>query len=309
MSDLAPFVKIIHEGGIVAFPTETVYGLGADAWDPEAIQRIFETKGRPSDNPLIVHLSNVKEAEDFVEVIPEVAKLLMKHFWPGPLTFVLPKKREVLDSVTAGLSTVALRIPSHPKALEFIKQTGPLVGPSANRSGKPSPTKAEHVKEDFGDDFPIIDGGSTKVGLESTVIGFQDDHIIIMRPGKIGADELKSVTGLKIIEEYTNNDDTPKSPGQKYSHYKPQAHVVYKGISTFNDHTMYLMQSASHVYQDNVICYNGDLKQLSKELYDRFRQADHLGYKHIHIEPFDDLRSRYPAYYEALMNRIQKTLG
>jgi L-threonylcarbamoyladenylate synthase len=309
MSDLSPYVKIIKEGGIVAFPTETVYGLGADAWNPEAIQKIFETKGRPADNPLIVHISNIKEAETFVKEIPEVAKLLMKHFWPGPLTFVLAKKSEVLDSVTAGLQTVAIRIPSHPLALDFIKHTGPLVAPSANRSGKPSPTRPEHVKQDFGNDFPVIDGGSTNVGLESTVIGFDENHITVMRPGKIGTEELESVSGFKVIEEYSTDDETPKSPGQKYSHYKPEAHVVYKGVSAFNDHTMYLMQSAPDIDQDNVICYHGDLKRFSKELYDRFRQADHLGYKRIHIEPFEDHKAEYPAYYEALINRIRKTLG
>lgn len=309
MPELAPFVEIINEGGIVAFPTETVYGLGADAWNPEAIKKIFEIKGRPTDNPLIVHISSQKEVADFAQNIPEVAKILMKHFWPGPLTLVLNKKEEVLDSVTAGLPTVAIRIPSHPVALDFIAQTGPLVAPSANRSGKPSPTRPDHVKEDFGVDFPVIDGGSTKVGLESTVVGFKDEQIIIMRPGKIGAEELRAVSGIKVIEEYSFNNDKPRSPGQKYSHYKPEAHVVYKGVSSFNEQTMYLMQTAADIHQDNVICYHGDLKQLSKELYDRFRQADHLGYKHIHIEPFDDHSSEYPAYYEALINRIKKTLG
>ncbi|MDZ7806768.1 MAG: L-threonylcarbamoyladenylate synthase [Gracilimonas sp.] len=309
MPDITPYVKIIKEGGIVAFPTETVYGLGADAWNPEAIQKIYDTKGRPTDNPLIVHLSNIEEVHDFVGEIPEEAKLLMKHFWPGPLTFVLDKKEEVLDLITAGLPTVALRVPSHPVALELIKETGPLVAPSANRSGKPSPTRAEHVTEDFGADFPVIDGGSTNVGLESTVIGFEDDCIVIMRPGKIGAEELGAASGLEIIEDQSNIDVAPKSPGQKYSHYKPEAEVVYKGVSSFNNHTLYLMQTAPEVHEDNVICYHGDLKHLSRELYDRFRQADHLGYTRVHIEPFDDHRSEYPAFYEALINRIRKTLG
>ena len=308
MPDLSSYVKIIKDGGIVAFPTETVYGLGADAWNPEAIQKVFDTKGRPSDNPLIVHISDTDEIGEFVKDVPEVAKLLMKHFWPGPLTFVLPRKTEVLDLVTAGLSTVAIRIPSHPTALEFLQLTGPLVAPSANRSGKPSPTQPEHVIQDFGDEVPVIDAGPTKVGLESTVISFEGDQINVLRPGKIGTEDLQTVSGSKIVEDYSSHDDKPKSPGQKYSHYKPEAHVVYKGVTAIKENTMYLMQSASDVNQDNVICYHGDLKQLSKELYDRFRQADHLGYKHIHIEPFDDHRPEYPAYYEALINRIRKTL-
>lgn len=309
MRDLESFVNIIKEGGLVAFPTETVYGLGADAWNPEAIQKIFEAKGRPADNPLIVHVSKQAEVNNFAQKIPEVAKLLIKHFWPGPLTLVLPKKKEVLDSVTAGLPTVAIRTPSHPIALEFISKTGPLVAPSANRSGKPSPTCAKHVKEDFGTDFPVIDGGATDVGLESTVIGFENDRFIILRPGKIGKQEIRSVTGMEVVEEYSNTDSTPKSPGQKYSHYKPEAQVVYKGISTFNDRTLYLMQTASNVHQKNVICYHGDLKKFSKELYDRFRQADHQGYNRIHIEPFEDHKAEFPAYFEALINRIRKTLA
>ena len=309
LPDLTPFVNIIKEGGVVAFPTETVYGLGADARNPAAIQKVFETKGRPADNPLIVHLSDTKMMHDFATDIPEAAKLLMKHFWPGPLTLVLNKKEEVLDSVTAGLPTVALRIPSNPLALEFIKLTGPLVAPSANRSGKPSPTQAKHVKEDFGDEFPVIDGGITNIGLESTVIGFENDHITLMRPGKIGANEIESVTGLKVRSDHMNEQETPKSPGQKYSHYKPKADVVYKGVSAFNDHTLYLMQTAPEVKQNNVICYEGDLKQLSKELYDRFRQADEQGYHRVHIEPLEEHKAEYPAYYEALINRIRKTLG
>lgn len=309
LPDLAPFVDIIKKGGVVAFPTETVYGLGADARNPVAIQRVFDTKGRPSDNPLIVHLSDQNMVKDFAFEIPEPAKRLMKHFWPGPLTLVLNKKEDVLDSVTAGLATVALRIPSHPLALEFIKQTGPLVAPSANRSGKPSPTQAQHVKEDFGEDFPVIDGGSTNIGLESTVIGFENNHIVLMRPGKIGAVEIENVTGLKVIADHSDKKETPKSPGQKYSHYKPKADVIYKGVSTFNEHTLYLMQTVPKVKQDNIICYEGNLKLMSKELYDRFRQADHQKYHRVHIEPIEDHKMKYPAYYEALINRIRKTLG
>ncbi|MEX0894887.1 MAG: L-threonylcarbamoyladenylate synthase, partial [Balneolaceae bacterium] len=163
-------VALIQRGEVVAFPTETVYGLGADAHNPEAIQKIFKVKGRPADNPLIIHLANLQEVAEFALEVPKPARQLMEKCWPGPLTLIFKKKPGVPDTATAGLPTVALRIPDHPVALELLRQTGPLAAPSANRSGSPSPTKAEHVRRDFGDDFPVLDGGMSNIGLESTVL-------------------------------------------------------------------------------------------------------------------------------------------
>lgn len=309
MHDLSTYIELIRSGEVVAFPTETVYGLGADAWNPSAIKKVFTTKGRPSDNPLIVHIAERDQVNDFADEISPIALKLMDAFWPGPVTIILQKKSKVLDLITAGLDTVAIRMPDHPIASEFISQAGPLVAPSANRSGKPSPTKAEHVKNDFGDDFPVIDGGATEVGLESTVVDFTTEIPSILRPGKIGSNELENILKIEVeVSNPGNAPSLPKSPGQKYSHYKPEAQVVYKEVSTFNNHTLYLMQTAAEIQQENVICYHGDLKQLSRELYDRFRQADHMEYSRIHIEPLELHRSEFPAYYDALINRIRKTL-
>ena len=217
--------EIIKQGGIVAFPTETVYGLGADAWNSSAISKIYKIKGRPADNPLIVHLHEKKQIHDFCSNIPEHAHTLMDTFWPGPLTLVLKKRQEVLDAVTAGLDTVALRIPDHSIALDLIRRTGPLVAPSANRSGKPSPTKAEHILSDFGNACEVLDGNTTKIGLESTVIDLSEKEPIILRPGMIGREEISTLLGVSVKESSPNPIHSPKSPGQKYSHYTPDAKV------------------------------------------------------------------------------------
>lgn len=309
MSDLKIFIRLIKEGETVAFPTETVYGLGADAWNPSAIKKVFLAKGRPSDNPLIVHLSDRNQVTEFASEIPDSAIKLMDKFWPGPLTIVLKKKPEVLDSITAGLDTVALRIPNHKLALELISQTGPLVAPSANKSGRPSPTKAEHVHKDFGPDFPVIDGGPTEVGLESTVIDLTGKHPEILRPGKIGISEIEIILGQKVLSSPTVKSVSPKSPGQKYSHYKPQASVKYGDISVGDKSALYLVQSNRFEQAENVINYDGNLELLSRELYDRFRQADIEGHKRVYIESLDDYKDSSPALFDALMNRIEKAIG
>lgn len=305
MANLAPYIQRIKSGEVVAFPTETVYGLGADAWSPTAIQKVFETKGRPSDNPLIVHLSSKKEVEDFAGNIPEKAQKLMDAFWPGPLTVVLKKKPEVLDLITSGLDTVALRVPDHEIAQAFLSHTGPLVAPSANKSGRPSPTKAEHVKTDFGIDFPVIDGGATQVGLESTVVDVSGEQVVILRPGKIGRNELESVLGEKVITS-DKATSAPKSPGQKYSHYKPKADVFYGEIKSLEPESLYLIQSNNFPESSNVVNYGGDLELLSRELYDRFRQADLHGFEAVYIEELSAFKVDQSAYFDALLNRIAK---
>ncbi|MEX2477326.1 MAG: L-threonylcarbamoyladenylate synthase [Gracilimonas sp.] len=310
MPDLSRYIELIKSGEVVAFPTETVYGLGADARNPSAIKKVFETKGRPADNPLIVHVSNIDQVNDFVAVTPDPAKKLIDEFWPGPLTIIFKKKPEVLDLITAGLDTVAIRMPDHSIALELIYATGPLVAPSANKSGRPSPTKADHVMSDFGNDFPVIVGGNTEVGLESTVIDLSSEFPTILRPGKIGTKEIESVLGTTVRDSTSGSEvESPKSPGQKYSHYKPIASVVYGNIEGIKEDTLYLLQSKSNKNSRNIVCYNGDLQLLSKELYDRFRQADHIGYRNIHIEPIEPYTKEYPSYYEALKNRISRALG
>ncbi|MEM3513378.1 MAG: L-threonylcarbamoyladenylate synthase, partial [Thermoplasmata archaeon] len=176
--------EILKNGGLVGFPTETVYGLGANAFSDAAVRKIFEVKGRPPDNPVIVHISDLSHLDGVVSEMPEKAWKLAEKFWPGPLTMVLPKSREIPYSVTANLDTVAVRMPSHPVAKKLIEFAGAIAAPSANISGKVSPTKAEHVIADFyGKIEAIIDGGSTKIGLESTVVGNLDGVPILLRPG------------------------------------------------------------------------------------------------------------------------------
>ncbi|MFD2532348.1 L-threonylcarbamoyladenylate synthase [Gracilimonas halophila] len=307
MHDLSKYIELIRSGEVVAFPTETVYGLGADAWNPAAIKKVFETKGRPSDNPLIVHVSNIEQVYDFANEIPKTAQKLMEFYWPGPLTIILEKKPKVLDLITAGLDTVALRMPDHPLTSELISQTGPLVAPSANRSGKPSPTKAAHVKNDFGENFPVIDGGATEIGLESTVVDLTKETPLILRPGMIGEKELSLILYLEV-KTVSSMEKKPRSPGQKYSHYKPQATVEYGRIKVPKNDTLYLVQK-EYDNSENIISYNGDLLMLSRELYDRFRQADLEDYSTIFIENIDDHKNNFPSFYSALLNRIQKAKG
>ena len=214
--------QVLKSGGLVAFPTETVYGLGANALDEKAVRKIFKAKGRPSDNPLIVHIAGISWVDRLAREVPCSAKALMESFWPGPLTIVMAKSGAVPDVVTAGLDTVAVRMPSHPVALELISQAGiPVAAPSANISGKPSPSAARHVVDDLSGKVDIIiDSGCTDVGLESTVLNLTADPPEILRPGSVTAQQLEKVVGSVRGEFVTRNngekggftDLTPKSP-------------------------------------------------------------------------------------------------
>ncbi|HIV85653.1 MAG TPA: threonylcarbamoyl-AMP synthase [Candidatus Monoglobus merdigallinarum] len=226
--DLKTAAEIITGGGTVIFPTETVYGLGADALNPEAVRKIFKAKGRPGDNPLIVHVHDIKQVDTVAEEVPEKAKMLMEHFWPGPLTVILKRRDSVPDEVTAGLKTVGVRMPSDRTALEFLKLTGrPVAAPSANLSGKPSPTSFKHCVEDMsGRVDAIIDGGDCAVGVESTVIDMTASPVIY-RPGDITAGMIEDVLKEKVtLHDSVADGETPKSPGLKYKHYSPAAEVV-----------------------------------------------------------------------------------
>lgn len=304
--DLSSYINIIKNSGVVAFPTETVYGLGASAWDAVAVKKIFEIKGRPPDNPLIVHISSKEQATDFASYIPPSAQLLMDTFWPGPLSIILPKKSKVLDLITAGLATVALRMPDHPVALSFISQAGPLAAPSANRSGRPSPTKAAHVKADFGDDFPVVESEAARVGLESTVVDLSGDVPVILRPGSISRRQLEQCLQTSVEEFYADQNEKPRSPGQKYSHYKPEARVRWLDDNepTSDSSTLYVLVSRQAA-GPNILAYENDLKRMAAELYDRFRQADIEGFKTVAIESFSDKADDIAA---ALYNRISKAV-
>ncbi len=218
--------RILSRGGLVAFPTETVYGLGANALDGRAVARIFEAKGRPADNPLIVHVACREEVKHLAQNIPPAAEILMDAFWPGPLTLVLPAGPAVPPETTAGLDTLAVRMPRHPVALALIRAAGvPLAAPSANLSGRPSPTTAEHVLQDLnGRIEAVLDGGPAGVGLESTVLDLTGSVPVILRPGGVTPEELRELLGeVEVDPAFT---DRPRSPGMKYTHYAPEAPLL-----------------------------------------------------------------------------------
>lgn len=221
--------RIIQKGGLVAFPTETVYGLGGDALDPEAAQKIYAAKGRPSDNPLIAHIADFGELPVLAAEVPDTARTLMRLYWPGPLTLIFKKTETVPFATTGGLETVAVRMPSHPVARELIRAAGtPIAAPSANRSGRPSPTKASHVREDLdGHIDMLLDGGEVGIGLESTIIDVSSLEPVLLRPGFVSEEMLKAVLKRFAVDaacmEPMAPGMRPKAPGMKYRHYAPRA--------------------------------------------------------------------------------------
>ncbi|MBR6479515.1 MAG: threonylcarbamoyl-AMP synthase [Clostridia bacterium] len=224
---------ILRKGGLVAIPTETVYGLAANALDGISVAKIFEAKGRPQDNPLIVHIADLGDVETLAAYVPPVVYDLADAFWPGPLTIILDKSEIVPDEVTAGLDTVAIRMPSHPAARKIIRAAGvPLAAPSANASGKPSPTTAAHVMKDMdGKIDAVVDGGPCEVGVESTVITLATRQPRLLRPGRITPEEIEEVLGDELIIDDAvlgkmKENEKAASPGMKYKHYSPSAEVI-----------------------------------------------------------------------------------
>lgn len=217
---------VLRTGGLVAFPTETVYGLGADALNPAAVEKVFAVKGRPSDNPLIVHIADRRQLIDLAFEIPEKGEKLAKEFWPGPLTLVVKRTFLVPDIVTAGLETVAIRMPDHPIALALIEEfDGGIVGPSANRSGLPSPTSANHVMEDLSGRIEmVLNGGPTEIGIESTVVDVTVDPPVLLRPGGLYKESLEDIIGE--VRLFADERLLRRSPGTRYRHYAPKARVV-----------------------------------------------------------------------------------
>lgn len=225
-------VRLLKSGEVVGMPTETVYGLGANALDENAVRKIFTAKGRPADNPLIVHISDLEMINPLVKEIPELAYKCAEEFWPGPLTMIMPKS-DIIPAVTSGgLDSVGIRMPSHKTARAIINKCGfPIAAPSANLSGSPSPTTAGHVFNDMNGRIPaIVDGGSSAVGVESTVISFEKDAIRILRPGFVSAEDLKEITSNVIIDKgvvaQLENGAIARSPGMKYKHYAPKADIT-----------------------------------------------------------------------------------
>lgn len=318
---------LIAAGELVAFPTETVYGLGGDALHPEAARKIYEAKGRPSDNPLIIHIAEVEDLERVGKEIPESAKKLADAFWPGPLTMIVWKKEEVPYATTGGLDTVAVRMPNHPVALELIRRSGKLIAaPSANTSGRPSPTEASHVYGDLdGRIAMILDGGSVGIGIESTIIDLTEDVPMVLRPGYITLDMLSEVLGQEVIMDpgIIAADDTtkPKAPGMKYRHYAPKADMVIVDgerdavINKINELTREAHKSGKKAaviateetkeqYEADMVLSIGkrdDEDSIAKHMYKILRDCDKLDVEVIYSESFQT-----PRIGQAIMNRLLK---
>lgn len=293
--------QILKDGGLVGMPTETVYGLAANALNGSAVARIFAAKGRPMDNPLIVHISEFSQIYPLVKQVPDSAKKLAQKFWPGPLTIILPKSGIIPDEVSAGLDTVAIRFPSHPVARTLISAAGlPLAAPSANLSGSPSPTTAEHVMNDLsGRIEAVLDGGACGVGVESTVITLATNPPRLLRPGGITLEQLRDVLGMVELDNAVlhplANGARVSSPGMKYKHYSPKANVVILDGS-FSAYKNYV--NSHNTPGAAALCYNGEDAELSvpavcyggeqdcaeqaRELFDALRRLDEIQAKTVY---------------------------
>ncbi|MCJ7854744.1 L-threonylcarbamoyladenylate synthase [Lachnospiraceae bacterium NSJ-143] len=320
---------ILQKGGLVAFPTETVYGLGANGLDSEACRKIYEAKGRPSDNPLILHIGDISQLETIVSDVPKAAEKIINAFWPGPVTIIFNKKDIVPDSVSGGLNTVAVRFPSDEIAKRLIVSSGlPIAAPSANTSGKPSPTKAEHVLHDMdGRIDMIIDGGSCGFGLESTIIDVTGDKPALLRPGAVTKEMLEAVVGDidvdSAVYKQLSKDEKPKAPGMKYTHYSPEADVaLVRGESNekviakinslvlsdkmagFKTGVLCCGKNADKYAADIVLSAGDDIETVGARLFDILRRFDLLGAEKVYSEVFDEAGEGM-----AVMNRLKKAAG
>ncbi len=322
--------QILRNGGLVAFPTETVYGLGGNALDPNASKKIYAAKGRPSDNPLIVHVADRETIYQLTASVTEIATKLMDAFWPGPLTLILKKSKIVPYETTGGLDTVAIRFPNHPTALSLIKEACvPVAAPSANTSGRPSPTLAKHVIEDLSDKIDmIIDDGPVGIGVESTIIDVTEEVPVILRPGYITKEMVEKVIGNVKIDHAVNNQvkegEHPKAPGMKYRHYAPKASLtLVEGeldtvIGTINSLAAIEMNNGKKV---GIICteetknsykagavksigFRTSQESIAHNLYALLRDFDQEGVDEIFSESFQEQQLGM-----AIMNRLTKAAG
>lgn len=325
-SELKKQAKLLNEGKTVIFPTETVYGLGANALDEDAVIKIYEAKGRPSDNPLIVHIYDKSEVYNLAEDISHKAEIIMEEFWPGPITIILKKKDIVPYRTSGGLDTVAIRMPSHPIAREIIKQSGvPVAAPSANISGRPSPTKANHVYEEMnGRVSGIVLGGDCSFGLESTVLDMTGETPMILRPGSITKEDLENIIGEVTIDpSLAKKEDNKKAkaPGMKYTHYSPDAQVYIvsgesdKVISEINKLVqenevkglktgIMCLEKNANEYNGEVISLGKDLQEVGSNLFDVLREMDKRNIDIVYSEEFPDF-----GIGQAIMNRLLKSAG
>lgn len=325
--------EIIKRGGLVAFPTETVYGLGGDALNEDSSGKIYHAKGRPSDNPLIVHICRMEDLAPIVKEIPETAKKLAEAFWPGPLTMIMNKSGKVPYATTGGLDTVAVRMPRHKVALSFIQAAGGYIAaPSANISGKPSPTLAKYVAEDMdGRIEMIIDGGEIGIGLESTIVDLTEEAPIILRPGYITKEMLETVLGKVEMDKTILDDSTeqaPKAPGMKYRHYAPRGELTIingqqeRVIAEINKKAQKMRQKGEKVgiigTDDTVGLYEADSvksagsradeETIAHALYRILREFDDEEVTVIYSEAFDETAGS-GGIGQAIMNRLLKAAG
>lgn len=322
--------EILKSGGLVAFPTETVYGLGGDALKEDAARRIYSAKGRPSDNPLIVHIADIGALDELACEIPDSAYKLADAFWPGPLTMIFKKKDIVPYGTTGGLDTVAIRMPSHHVAHRLIKDSGVYIAaPSANLSGRPSPTRAEHVIEDMdGRIDMIIDGGAIEIGIESTIVDVTCEVPMILRPGYVTADMIKEVLGDVCFDEtvlaHSMVKGKPKSPGMKYRHYAPKAELtIFEGenekvVSKINELAVKYEYDGlkvgilssnenEHKYAHGEVVVVGSREnehEVAAHLFDVLRHFDHIDVDVILSEGFSE-----DSFGQAVMNRLIKAAG
>jgi L-threonylcarbamoyladenylate synthase len=315
--------RMLREGKLVAFPTETVYGLGADATDESTVQAIFQAKGRPMDNPLIVHVAEASIGNDWVPVIPETGRRLASAFWPGPLTLVMEHGGQLAPAVTAGLTTVGLRIPSHPVARALLSEAGvPVAAPSANRSGRPSPTAADHVWNDLsGRIHGLLDGGLSGVGVESTVVDVTGKVPVLLRPGGITWEELREVVGTIEVDPGLSGEAIPRSPGVKYRHYAPRGKmwlVVGEGDARIHQVQALADEGKRQGWKVGILTTDEQREQydadwvlscgqrsnpasVARNLYQVLRRFDELGAEWIVAEGFEET-----GLYHSVMNRLYK---
>ncbi len=316
---------LIKKGEVVAFPTETVYGLGADALNPQAVKKIFEVKGRPADNPIIVHISDIEQLHELTAEIPPIARKLAEKFWPGPLTLLFKKKTNISPIVTGGLETIAIRMPRNKIALSLIDYSGtPIAAPSANLSGRPSPTTAHHVISDFNGKIPLIlDGGPTPIGVESTVVNILTEPPIILRPGGVTAEQLRTILPTVTIyhpPKKMSRDEPVLSPGMKYRHYAPKGRLILVTNLNENNYRKIDRLLTSNPLDDSkkrLLCLHPEhvhdvpaqlikivgktLAEIQKNLFKELRQLDE---DHIELCFVEEVVEEQEGL--AIMNRLKK---
>ncbi len=305
-NEIIQAAKVIKQGGLVAFPTETVYGLGANALNPPAVAKIFEAKARPSFDPLIVHIARIENIQILTENIDERVYKLADKFWPGPLTIVLPKSKIVPDIVTSGLNSVGIRMPNNPIALDLINHAEcPIAAPSANKFGRISPTKAQHVKKQLPNIDCILDGGSTAIGIESTVITLHKDGFVILRQGIITKEELEKVIPQSV--QIIDKNELSASPGNIKSHYSPNKPLYILGEHSKNFDTKnaaFLSFGSNPITEFKHIEYlsdKGDLYEAAANLFEKLHKLEESDYDFIIAEPIPE-----SGIGIAIMDRLRK---